>query len=290
MRRPTARGLAGATLTVAMVAGLVLVPRILGDLPAVVPILSLPQVETFISRACGGSGAPCPGPSPERKPWDRPRWLGVLQRTLAERMPRVPEGERTRLANVIYDEARAASLDPLFVLAVIAVESGFDHGAESGAGARGLMQLTPSTLQSEAERSKLGGDLDDPALNVKAGIRYYRRLVQAFGSSDLALMAYNAGPNRILRYLEDGHIPERFLVYPRRIQQELTRFQRRHRPPAALARPAPAAPASPAPSGPASPSGAVPGAKPAAPPAPPALAEAEASAAPSPGSSGLSAP
>ncbi len=270
MRRPTARGLAGATAAVGLVATALLVPRTLGDLPAAVPILApqMPQVESFISRACGGAN-PCPAPAVERRPWDRPRWLVELQKTLAERMPRVSARDRARLATVIYDEARAASLDPLFVLAVIAVESGFDHGAESGAGARGLMQLAPATLQHEAERSNLGDDLDDPTVNVRAGIRYYQRLVQAFGSRDLALMAYNAGPNRILRYLEDGHIPERFLVYPRRIQQELGRFQRRHRPPpTAVARPErpreanPAAPEQAAPPPAASPAGAGAGSEP----------------------------
>jgi soluble lytic murein transglycosylase-like protein len=142
-------------------------------------------------------------------------------------MPGLPESDRTRLAEVIYEEAKAASLDPLFVLAVIAVESRFDHVAESDAGARGLMQLRPSTLRREAVRSKLpGDDPDDPILNVRAGVRYFGRLVRAFGSTDLALMAYNAGPNRILRYMEEGDLPDRFQAYPRRIRRELGRLKR----------------------------------------------------------------
>jgi soluble lytic murein transglycosylase-like protein len=158
-------------------------------------------------------------------------------------MPNVEAADRNRLAAVIYEEAKAASLDPFFVLALIAVESGFDHVAESERGARGLMQLRPSTLRSEAERSRLGADLDDPVLNVRAGIRYLRRLVQAFGSTDVALMAYNAGPNRILRYLQDeGAIPERFLVYPEKVNGELKRLRRQqplssHPPPQPEAQP-----------------------------------------------------
>jgi soluble lytic murein transglycosylase-like protein len=195
----------------------------MGELPA------LPRIETFISSACGGP-SPCPTA-------DRLRWLPTLEKTLQEKMPALPESDRTRLADVIYEEAKAASLDPLFVLAVIAVESGYDHGAESEAGARGLMQLRPETLRTEAARSRLEGrDLDDPILNVRAGVRYFRRLVQAFGSTDLALMAYNAGPNRILRYLEDeGAVPERFLVYPKKVAGELSRLKRRPRPQVALA-------------------------------------------------------
>ena len=218
MRRPTARGCAGALLAVTVGVAVTIVPGTMGELPA------LPRIETFISSACGG-------PSPCSQP-ERLRWLAALETTLSERMPNLPESDRTRLADVIYEEARAASLDPLFVLAVIAVESGFDHVAQSDRGARGLMQLRPSTLRHEAERSQLEGeDPDDPVLNVRAGVRYFRRLVRAFGSTDLALMAYNAGPNRILGYLKaDGEVPDRFLVYPEKVAGELKRLERRRHP------------------------------------------------------------
>jgi len=63
-------------------------------------------------------------------------------------------------------------------------------------------------------------------LNVRAGVRYFRRLVRTFGSTDLALMAYNAGPNRILGYLREGGIPQRFRGYPRRVDVELRRLRR----------------------------------------------------------------
>ena len=39
-------------------------------------------------------------------------------------------------------------------------------------------------------------------------------------------MAYNAGPNRILGYLREGGIPDRFQVYPRRVRTELRRLRR----------------------------------------------------------------
>ncbi len=49
-------------------------------------------------------------------------------------------------------------------------------------------------------------------------MRYLRRLLDAFGREEVALMAYNAGPNRILGYLREGEIPARFHAYPRRVQ------------------------------------------------------------------------
>ena len=89
------------------------------------------------------------------------------------------------------------------------------------------MQLRGPTLRQEMERSGLAPAIDplDPVANVRAGIRYLRRLLRAFGSMDVALMAYNAGPNRIGSYRRAGEIPERFYVYPRRIRGELERLR-----------------------------------------------------------------
>ena len=65
--------------------------------------------------------------------------------------PGLPAEDRTRLAGVIYEEAKAASLDPFFVLAVIAVESGFDNEAESSAalGFVSSIGARPSDLRKE---------------------------------------------------------------------------------------------------------------------------------------------
>ena len=65
--------------------------------------------------------------------------------------------------------------------------------AQSGAGARGLLQLMPAT----ARELSLAGD--DPAMNVLAGARYLRQMLDRFGSLDLALAAYNAGPTAVER-------------------------------------------------------------------------------------------
>jgi len=143
-------------------------------------------------------------------------------------MPELDEEERVRLATAIAEEAEEASLDPLLVLAVIGVESGFDPEAVSERGAQGLMQLRPSTMQREVERARLeADDPEDPVLNVRAGVRYYRRLLDAFRQNhDLALMAYNAGPQRISRLLrEEGGVPERYRGYPRRVRAELRRLR-----------------------------------------------------------------
>jgi hypothetical protein len=157
---------------------------------------------------------------------------------VATRMPAEPPNVRRRLAQAIIAEAERARLDPLLVLALIHVESSFDPQAVSEAGARGLMQLLEPTMRRELERSGLAAaDPHDPVANVQAGVRYLKRLIDTFGNVDAALMAYNAGPNRIRGHLRRGGIPERFHVYPKRVHGEMQRLRL-----AAGAAPAPLAP------------------------------------------------
>ncbi|HET7753783.1 MAG TPA: transglycosylase SLT domain-containing protein [Anaeromyxobacteraceae bacterium] len=146
---------------------------------------------------------------------------------VAARMPRAEASMRRRIAETVIAEAKHATLDPLLVLAIIHVESSFDPDVVSHAGAVGLMQLREATFRREFERSRLTGEPDptNPVTNVRAGVRYLRRLVDAFGDIDVALMAYNAGPNRIGGHLRQGAIPERFLSYPRKVSRELDRLR-----------------------------------------------------------------
>jgi hypothetical protein len=83
---------------------------------------------------------------------------------------------------------------------VIAVESEFDQFAVSSKGARGLMQLMPATAR------RFGvSDAFDARQNVLAGTKYLRILLDQFSSDvELALAAYNAGENAVVRY---GGVP-----------------------------------------------------------------------------------
>jgi len=87
-------------------------------------------------------------------------------------------------------------LDPALVKAVVKAESNFDSSCVSKAGARGLMQVLPTTA---AEMDIY--DLFDPAQNIAAGSRYLQQMLKRFnGDLDLALAAYNAGPSVVERY------------------------------------------------------------------------------------------
>lgn len=166
-------------------------------------------------------GRACPEPGPEG-------WGARIEVLLEERAPEMSETVRRRVARAVVEESRAAGLDPLLCAAIIDVESGFDAGALSNRGARGLMQLRPSTMAGEAARQGMAaGDPHDPVVNVRIGIRYFRRLVATFQREDRALMAYNAGPNRIGSYLiREGRIPARFREYPSRVFAERQRLRR----------------------------------------------------------------
>jgi soluble lytic murein transglycosylase-like protein len=93
-----------------------------------------------------------------------------------------------------FAEAAAKTGVPLSLLVATAYEeSRMDPSAHSHAGARGLLQLMPAT----ARELRLDGD--DPAANVLAGARYLQQMLERFGSVDLALAAYNAGPTAVAR-------------------------------------------------------------------------------------------
>lgn len=213
MRRPSLIGLAGAASAVAVVAAILLAPA-----PAAEAIRPHQPPELELA-ACAH-----PDLCPEAR---RDAWAERIASELEARLPVLAETDRDALALTIVDEAERARIDPLLVLALIEVESRFDPGAASGRGARGLMQLRPSTMQREAERSGIAfEDPHEPIANVQAGVRYLGRLLDAFGREEVALMAYNAGPNRILGYLRAGEIPARFHGYPRRVKKEHRRLRR----------------------------------------------------------------
>ncbi|WP_437720407.1 lytic transglycosylase domain-containing protein [Sorangium sp. So ce861] len=98
------------------------------------------------------------------------------------------------------EAARIYSLPVELIVAVMKVESGFDPGAVSRAGAMGLMQLMRATAQDMRVV-----DPFDPRQNVLGGARHLRILVNAYGGDlALALAAYHAGPGTVARY---GGVP-----------------------------------------------------------------------------------
>jgi soluble lytic murein transglycosylase-like protein len=120
--------------------------------------------------------------------------LDPLQRALVEHVSRrfLIAGEAAeRMVGAAYRAATQVGLDPLLVLAVISVESRFNPIAESGMGAKGLMQIIPK--YHRAKLSELGGDdaVLDPESNIQVGTRILQEYVYRTGSLEAGLQFYN---------------------------------------------------------------------------------------------------
>lgn len=112
----------------------------------------------------------------------------------------------------IVDLGDTGSVERALALALTKQESSFNAGAVSTSGALGLMQLLPTTARDVAGRLKVpfieSKLTRDPTYNVQLGSQYLGEMLQRFGGSyELAAAAYNAGPNRVARWLEAGNDP-----------------------------------------------------------------------------------
>jgi len=110
--------------------------------------------------------------------------------------------ERQIMARIIHRLSREHGYDPLFVTALVQVESGCSRTARGG-DALGLVQLLPSTARDVARRAgvRWHGDvtLTEPAASIEIGLRYLVELEEQFNDPYRAVAAYNLGPARVAR-------------------------------------------------------------------------------------------
>ena len=155
---------------------LVLAAAVLAPAPAVAPPMSF---------------ASCVLPEP---PAPAEPALDAAQQALVEHLARryqVAAEPTGHIVQTAYRAAELMKLDPLLVLAVISIESRFNPIAESGMGARGLMQIIPKYhLEKLAEH---GGEeaVLDPESNILVGTRILREYVRRTGSLEAGLQFYN---------------------------------------------------------------------------------------------------
>lgn len=137
---------------------------------------------------------------------------------------------RRQVASVVVEEARRVGFDPLYVLAVMEVESSFVPEAVSVADARGLLQLRDITIREIGKREELppqAADEPQMVVHLRLGIRYLAWMHEKYGDPNRALAAWNAGPVAVDRALaESGEVPERWLNFARKVQREHRNLRR----------------------------------------------------------------
>jgi hypothetical protein len=133
----------------------------------------------------------------------------------ASSRPAGPQSAREATYAPLFAEAGAKhGVSPALLTAVARAESGFNPAARSPAGAQGLMQFMPGTAR------ELGIDPWKPEQAVDGAARLLKQHLARFGSTELALAAYNAGPGAVSRH---GGIPpyRETQDYVRKIMNEL---------------------------------------------------------------------
>jgi soluble lytic murein transglycosylase len=108
--------------------------------------------------------------------------------------------------SLVLEASQSQQADPAMIYALVRRESAFDPNAGSPVGAKGLMQLMPSTGELMARRLNEmlphPNALLEPERNLRYGIAYFKELLGQFGNHfALAATAYNAGPKRVERWL-----------------------------------------------------------------------------------------
>jgi soluble lytic murein transglycosylase-like protein len=114
----------------------------------------------------------------------------------------------TPYADLFQQAGVKYGIDPTVLAGVAYVESRFQTGVVSSAGAVGMMQFMPSTAAS------LGVDPTDPASAIDGAARYLRTQIDRFGSLEMALAAYNVGPGAMAAAgsVQPGSQAERYVT------------------------------------------------------------------------------
>lgn len=150
---------------------------------------AMSRMSAIINALSGGSGGTLGDPSSYADPTNQTTSSGDMN--------------SSSLGSSAYDAmfssaAQKYGLNPALLKAVAKQESGYNPNARSGAGAQGIMQFMPGTAKS------MGVNPMDPASAIDGAARMLSGLKKQFGSTQLALAAYNAGAGAVEKY---GGIP-----------------------------------------------------------------------------------
>ncbi len=117
----------------------------------------------------------------------------------------------------IINQAKAMNVEPAIVLSIAKTESGFNQAARGAGGHIGVFQLSNATAKTMGINPY---NLDE---NIKGGILYYKNMYDMFGSMELAVAAYNAGPVAIKRC--NNTIPKHSQQFVTRIMSDYKSYK-----------------------------------------------------------------
>ena len=105
-------------------------------------------------------------------------------------------------------------IDPLLIYAIIKAESNFHPDVKSNSGAIGLMQIMEKTAHEMGDTIGITltgkeSELFEPDINIQLGTAYFNKLLKQYDNNiQLALIAYNAGPGNVEKWIKEGIIKE----------------------------------------------------------------------------------
>lgn len=134
---------------------------------------------------------------------------------------RVASSATEQLVDAAYDAGQEVGLDPLLILAVMAIESRFNPIAESGMGAKGLMQVIPKHHQDKLGDHGGESAVLDPTTNIMLGARILKEYIRRTGSLEAGLQFYNGALADI-----SSQYAQKVMAEKERLQEALKRVDR----------------------------------------------------------------
>jgi len=181
--------------------------------------LAAKPIETRSGLAAAGT------PAPDREPADaaalHDREIDAVSAAVAKRY-RVARDATRGLVALAYQAGARSGVDPLLIIAVIAVESRFNPIAQSDGGAMGLMQVIPHYHADKLGTA--GGSVLDPETNIQLGARVLKEYLRRGGTEVAGLQLYNGSSGD-----PDNAYAQRVLAEKQRLRQALRQERERSR-------------------------------------------------------------
>ena len=153
---------------------------------------------------------------------DNPKYRAIA--SYLSRRYKVASDATEQLVSGAFDAGQQVGVDPLLILAVMAIESKFNPIAESIMGAKGLMQVIPKHHHDKLVEHGGAESVLDPMTNILVGARILRDYIRRTGSVQAGLQLYSGGLSDI-----SGQYAQKVMAEMDRLRQTIYRYERQPR-------------------------------------------------------------